>query len=48
MGGFLIFLGIMNVIAGTYESMEYIKLETSNWFDLELNEKSNGTIQFNE
>ena len=38
LGGFLIFWGIMNVIASTYESMEYIKLETSNWFDLELQE----------
>ena len=30
----------MNVIVGTYQSMEYIKLETSNWFDFELQDKT--------
>ena len=38
LGGFLIFWGIMNVIANTAEAIQYIKLETSNWFDLELHE----------
>ena len=36
LGGFLIFIGIMNILYGIAQSMSYYQLETSNWFDDEF------------